>query len=445
MNISTPIPTSLAKPYKIKRNDETIAIIGLGYVGLPVAIAFANKFENVVGFDINQDRIHKLENGIDNTGEITKDSLENSSIDFTTDADDLNGTTCFIVTVPTPVNRSNRPDLSPLKAACETLAPYLKKNSIVVFESTVYPGVTEDICGPILEKISGLVCGVDFKLAYSPERINPGDQEHQLENIAKVVSGQNTETLVRVANIYGSIIDAEIHSAPSIRVAETAKVIENTQRDVNIALMNEISLICDRINISSKDVIAAASTKWNFLPFTPGLVGGHCIGVDPYYLTAKAEELGYHSQVILSGRRVNDSMGEFVAQKAIKMLSAMHTSLTKARVGVFGLTFKEDVPDLRNSKTFDILETLSSYGINPLIHDALAAPDDVAKEVDCAWYSANNMPPLDIVILAVPHKEYLQDGGEALVNLLQPSGGIIDVRGAIDNNLLPDNMPYWCL
>ena len=445
MNISTPLSLVSAEPVTPQRTDETIAVIGLGYVGLPVAIGFARHFANVTGFDISTRRVNDLQNGRDSTREIPPSEIAASTLDITADTEALAGTTFFVVTVPTPIDAGNRPDLAPLRAACRAIAPHLRKGAVVVFESTVYPGVTEDICGPILSKASGLTCGRDFTLGYSPERINPGDTEHRLETIVKVVSGQDAATLQRVADVYGALVPAGIHRAPSIRVAEAAKVIENTQRDVNIALMNEIAIICDRMEINSHDVLQAAGTKWNFLPFTPGLVGGHCIGVDPYYLTAKAEELGYHPEVILSGRRVNDSMGGRIAQKAVKMLAALGVPLTQARVGVLGLTFKENVPDLRNSKTFDVLEGLAEFGIHPLVHDPLADPADIPESTTYTWTRPADMPPLDLLVLAVPHDAYTADARNRLAPLLKEKAAVIDIRSALDRDIFPAGVTCWSL
>ncbi len=445
MNISTPINLTSTQTLTPLRTDETIAVIGLGYVGLPVAVGFARHFASVIGFDINQTRIEQLQGGFDATNEISRRDVNASLLEISDAADTLAGRSFFVVTVPTPIDKGNRPDLSPLKSACHTIGPHLRKGAVVVFESTVYPGVTEDICGPLLAEISGLICGQDFTLAYSPERINPGDTEHRLETITKVVAGQDAQTLQRVADVYGALVPAGIHRAPSIRVAEAAKVIENTQRDVNIALMNEIAIICDRMDINSHDVIAAAATKWNFLPFTPGLVGGHCIGVDPYYLTAKAEELGYHSEVILSGRRVNDGMGAFIAQKAVKMLSGMQVSLTSARVGVLGLTFKENVPDLRNSKTFDVLENLAQFGVKAMVHDPMIRAVDIPESADYTWEELRKMPPLDLLILAVPHDAYTKHQKDLLVALLDEKSAVIDIRSALDRKNFPEISAYWNL
>src|SRR4051794_16609386 len=329
--------------------ERGFAVVGLGYVGLPVALALAKQFTPVIGFDISSRRLDELRNGRDVTGEVSETELRASRLMLSSDPDALDQASFFIVTVPTPIDSARHPDLSPLESACALIGPRLQKGSVVVFESTVYPGLTREVCGPLLAETSGLEQGVGFKLGYSPERINPGDKQHRLETIVKIVAGEDGETLERVAAVYGLIVEAGLHRASSIEVAEAAKVIENTQRDLNIALMNELAIIFDRLGISTKEVLEAAGTKWNFLPFTPGLVGGHCIGVDPYYLTARAEAVGYYPQVILSGRRINDGMGAFIAQRLVKMLIAAERSVKGARVGIVGLTFKEDVPDLRNS------------------------------------------------------------------------------------------------
>jgi len=353
---------------------EKIAVVGLGYVGLPLAVALANKFD-VLGFDINPERVKALRLGEDWTNEISEAELRDSTLRFSDETSDLAGHTVYIVTVPTPIDKARRPDFEAILKACEIVGAVLEKGAVVVFESTVYPGVTEEICAPALEKASGLRSGIDFKLGYSPERINPGDKERPITAITKIVSGQDQETLDRLAAVYGAIVDAGIHRASSIKVAEAAKVIENTQRDVNIALMNEISKICDLVGIRTSEVLEAAGTKWNFLKFHPGLVGGHCIGVDPYYLTAKAEELGYHPQVILSGRQINDGMGAYVAQRVVKLLARRDQPIRDARVGILGFTFKENVPDIRNSKIVDIYRELRAFGADPIVHDPLAADD----------------------------------------------------------------------
>jgi UDP-N-acetyl-D-galactosamine dehydrogenase len=346
--------------------------------------------------------------------------------------EDLEDCTVFIVAVPTPIDKNRQPDLRPMIAASRTVGQVMKKGSVVVYESTVFPGVTEDICGPVLAEVSGLTQGTDFNLGYSPERINPGDREHTFERIVKVVAGDTPESLERIAAIYGAVVDAGIHRAPTIKVAEAAKVIENTQRDLNIALMNELSIIFEKMGIRTADVLKAARTKWNFLPFTPGLVGGHCIGVDPYYLTAKAEELGYHPEVILSGRRINDGMGSFIAQKLIKMLVAANRPINGARIGIFGLTFKENVPDLRNSRVPDIIRELQQFGLAPLVHDPMADASQAAGEYGVHFTALVEFPPLDAIVLAVPHRQYLADDGQAILGLLTPGGVVVDVKAALE-------------
>jgi UDP-N-acetyl-D-galactosamine dehydrogenase len=424
---------------------ERIAVVGLGYVGLPVALAFARKYIDTVGFDISQRRVDELRRGLDHTGEVPTDDLKETTIGFSTRVEDMAGSTFIVVTVPTPIDENRQPDLRPLVGACETLGKILSKGAVVVFESTVYPGVTEEICGPILARVSGLRQGVDFKLGYSPERINPGDREHTLERIVKVVAGEDAETLERVAAAYRSIVDAGIHRAPSIKVAEAAKVIENTQRDLNIALMNELALIFDHLGIRTKDVLEAACTKWNFLRFTPGLVGGHCIGVDPYYLTAKAESVGYHPQVILAGRRINDGMGAFIAQRLVKLLIKSDLPVRNARVGIFGLTFKENVPDLRNSRVPDIVAELGQFGIEPIVHDPLADPGEARDEYGVELLPIDRFRDMQALVLAVPHRHYLQEKTDGLLSRVVPGGVLIDVKSAIDPNTVPDGFSYWSL
>jgi UDP-N-acetyl-D-galactosamine dehydrogenase len=423
--------------------QERIAVIGLGYVGLPLSVALARKFDTL-GFDISEQRIEELRTGFDSSGEVDADILKASSLQLSTDAGSLHERSIYIVTVPTPINDANRPDLTAILGACALVGPALSPGAIVVFESTVYPGLTEEICGPALEKSSGLHCGVEFKLGYSPERINPGDKDHPIEKIIKVVSGQDEEACSRLAAIYGSIIEAGIHKAPSIKVAEAAKVIENTQRDVNIALMNEISKICELAGIRTADVLAAAGTKWNFLKFHPGLVGGHCIGVDPYYLTAKAEELGYHPEVILSGRRVNDSMGPYVARRLIKMLAAHDMPPGRLRVGILGLTFKENVPDIRNSKVVDIIEELRSYGVEPLVHDPLAHAEDAASRYGIELKPLGELRALHALVLAVPHVTYDELGQDEIAGMIAPGGILIDVKSKLWR-LPREDVRYWSL
>src|SRR3954471_22037425 len=384
--------------------ERGFAVIGLGYVGLPVALALAKQFAPVIGFDISSRRIDELRHGRDSTGEVAEEELRASRLILSNDPDVLDQASFFVVTVPTPIDSARHPDLSPLESACALIGSRLRPGSVVVFESTVYPGLTRSICGPLLAKASGLRQGIDFKLGYSPERINPGDHEHRLETITKIVSGEDEETLERIAAVYGRIVRAGIHRAPSIEVAEAAKVIENTQRDLNIALMNELAIIFDRLEIPTRDVLEAAGTKWNFLPFTPGLVGGHCIGVDPYYLTARAEAVGYYPEVILAGRRINDGMGGFIARRLVKLLIAAERPVKGAKVGVLGITFKENVPDLRNSRVPDIIEELREFGIDPLISDPHADAGAVHHEYGLDLVPLGALTKLDGLVLAVPHK-----------------------------------------
>ncbi|MER2563512.1 MAG: nucleotide sugar dehydrogenase [Myxococcaceae bacterium] len=424
---------------------ERVAVIGLGYVGLPVALGFARKFPGTIGFDINEAKVKELASGFDRTGEIDAATLKGVPLEITSDPARLKQATFFVVAVPTPVDVDNRPDLTPVVKASETVGKALKKGDVVVYESTVYPGVTEDICGPILAKVSGLARS-DFFLGYSPERINPGDKLHTLERITKVVSGEDEKTLERVAATYGAIIDAGVHRASSIKVAEAAKVIENTQRDLNIALMNELALIFDRMGIRTRDVLAAAGTKWNFLKFTPGLVGGHCIGVDPYYLTTKAEQLGYQPQVILAGRRINNSIGPYIAQRAVKLLIHAQKQVKGARVGVMGLTFKEDVADIRNSKVPDILTELREFGMEPMLTDPYADPHETKHEYNLGVSKLEELVDLDVLILAVSHKQYLDMPMESLLARIKPGGVLVDVKSALDPKKIPaGRVHYWCL
>lgn len=424
---------------------ERIATIGLGYVGLPVALAFARKFPDTVGFDISERRIRELKDGIDRTHEVPPEALRSTTLRLTSDPAEIGPATFFVVTVPTPIDQNRQPDLTPVAKASETVGRVLSKGAVVVYESTVYPGVTEEFCGPILEQVSGLKRGRDFKLGYSPERINPGDKEHTLERTVKVVAGEDAETLERVARAYEAIVEAGVHRAPSIKVAEAAKVIENTQRDLNIALMNELAIIFDRMGIRTLDVLAAAGTKWNFLPFRPGLVGGHCIGVDPYYLTAKAESLGYHPQVILAGRRINDGMGAFVAQRLIKLMIAQDKSIKGARVGILGLTFKENVPDLRNSRVPDIIAELRQFGIEPLVHDPRADPEEAREEYGLTLSSLDELRELDGLVLAVAHREYAEMPLEKVIGMLAVRGAIADVKSMLDPAKVPSPIAYWSL
>lgn len=407
--------------------QRKISVIGLGYVGLPVAVAFG-KMHRTVGFDVNAERIAELRRNHDRTGEVAPEELASADLLFTDCLDDLAAADFHIVAVPTPVDDANRPDLSLLIKASETVGNALKKGDIVVYESTVYPGVTEEECVPVLERVSGLAFGSDFTVGYSPERINPGDREHTFTKIRKVVSGSDNSTLETVASVYESVVTAGVHRAASIKVAEAAKVIENTQRDLNIALMNELALIFDRLGIDTLDVLEAAGTKWNFLPFRPGLVGGHCIGVDPYYLTHKAEKIGYIPQVILAGRRINDGVGRFIAQRAIReMIHAGHNVLG-ATVTVLGLTFKEDCPDIRNSKVIDIIRELQDYGINVQVHDPLADPIEVHHEYGLDMVPFDQLQPATAVVVAVAHRQYRDMGVEAYKGLMSGSV-LIDVKG----------------
>lgn len=427
-------------------SDFQIAVIGLGYVGLPVALALAKKHDRVIGFDVNAARVSELAAGIDHTNEADEDDLKASRLKFTTNLQDISDCNFYIVCVPTPIDANRQPDLTPVLRASETVGKVLTHGNVVVYESTVYPGVTEDICGPLLEKISGLKQGQDFKLGYSPERINPGDHEHSIHRVVKVVSGEDAETLEKVAEVYASIVEVGVHRAPSIKVAESAKVIENIQRDLNIALMNELSIIFDRLGIRTADVLAAARTKWNFIPFTPGLVGGHCIGVDPYYLTARAQQVGYDPQVILSGRRINDGMGAHIAQKLIRLLIQRDKKVKGAAVGILGITFKENVPDLRNSRVPDIIEELRSYGIDPVLHDILADAEEAYAE-----YGVHLQPDLskfknlDALILAVPHRAYLAEGPDKILSLLEADGIFIDVKSAFSSQDISAPRVYWSL
>lgn len=426
--------------------NRKIGVIGLGYVGLPVAIAFASKFAGVVGFDINKEKVAELLTGYDRTGEISEEELRSTSLKISANPGDLRNVNFFIVAVPTPIDKVHRPDLTALIKASEIVGTVMKPGAIVVYESTVYPGVTEEICGPVLARVSGLKQGVDFKLGYSPERINPGDKIHTLRNIVKVVSGQDEETINIVAQVYSAIVDAGVHKAPSIKVAEAAKVIENTQRDLNIALMNELAIIFNQLQIRTLDVLEAAGTKWNFLPFSPGLVGGHCIGVDPYYLTTKAEELGYHPQVILAGRRINDGMGKYIAEQTVKLMVRNGKTVFGSRVGVFGITFKEDVRDIRNSRVPDILVELREYGIDVLVHDPIGDPEAVAKEYGVLLRSMESLVELDALILAVGHKEYVSIGAALWSRKLKDGHGVfIDVKSIFKPNDFSNNITYWSL
>jgi UDP-N-acetyl-D-galactosamine dehydrogenase len=423
---------------------RSIAIVGLGYVGLPIAVAFGKK-QPVIGFDINKAKIEGLREAVDRTGEVSKQDLKSSRVTYTWNPADLKSADFIIVAVPTPINEALQPDLGPLRMCSELIGENLSGGAIVVYESTVYPGVTEEVCIPILEKKSGLKCGTDFKVGYSPERINPGDQEHTLESIVKVVSAQDAESLEIVAKVYGLVVKAGIHRAPTIKVAEAAKVIENTQRDLNIALMNELSLIFHRLGIDTKSVLDAASTKWNFLRFFPGLVGGHCIGVDPYYLTAKAESVGYHPQVILAGRRINNGMGKFVAEQTMKHLSQLPRPVNDLKVGVLGLTFKENVPDLRNSKVPDIINELREYGVRVVVHDPIAEAEQALAEYGIHLVDWKQIEEVDGLIIAVAHHHFTQMSMSELLKPLQHNGVLIDVKSLLDPRQVPCSVKYWRL
>jgi UDP-N-acetyl-D-galactosamine dehydrogenase len=422
-----------------------IAVTGLGYVGLPVAVAFGRRGWRVVGFDTDAGRIAELRDGHDRTGEVDRESLAEARIDLTEWPDGLSDIDIHIITVPTPITEAKRPDLGPLLSATRTIGRHLKRGAIVVYESTVYPGATELECVPILEAESGLVFGRDFQVGYSPERINPGDHVHRFETIAKVVSASSAQALDTVAGLYGSVVRGGIHRAPSITVAEAAKVIENTQRDLNIALMNELACIFQRLGIDTQDVLEAAGTKWNFLKFTPGLVGGHCIGVDPYYLTHRAEQVGYKPEVILAGRRINDGMGAFVAQETVKrLLRGGQTS--GMRITVLGFTFKENVPDIRNSRVVDIVRELESFGAMVHIHDPLANPAEAGHEYGVALTDPDRLPPADAVILAVPHAQYLAEGWRGITRYLKDGRGlVIDVKSSLDRCSAPEGILLWRL
>jgi UDP-N-acetyl-D-galactosamine dehydrogenase len=424
--------------------EEKVAVVGLGYVGLPVALGFAERFADVVGFDIDRDKVAELAAGHDRNGEVSKEELSSTRIRFSADPADLAGRTFFVVAVPTPVDDNNVPDLRPVLRASETVGRVLQKGAVVVYESTVYPGVTEDVCGPLLEKTSGLA-RADFKLGYSPERINPGDKEHTLRRIVKVVSGEDAPTLERVARAYAAVVDAGVHRAPSIKVAEAAKVIENTQRDLNIALMNELALIFEKMGIRTRDVLDAAATKWNFLRFTPGLVGGHCIGVDPYYLTMKAQQLGYQPEVILAGRRINNQVASFVAQRLVKMLVHADLPVKGAKVGILGLTFKENVSDVRNSKVPDIVAELREFGVEVLVHDPLASPKEAAHEYGLDLAPLDALGALDGVVLAVPHAAYVELGPRRIAAMLKDRGVLVDVKSVLSPAEVPAGVAYWSL
>lgn len=440
--------------HKVKDKKENISVIGLGYVGMPLAIAFAKKI-NVIGFDVNKEKIELYKQGIDVTNEVGNKALKETTALMTSDENELKEAKFHIIAVPTPINDDKTPDLRPIIGASRVLGRNLTKGSIVVYESTVYPGVTEEVCIPILEEESNMKCGVDFKVGYSPERINPGDKLHRLENITKVVSGMDEESLENIASIYELIIDAGVHRAESIKVAEAAKVIENSQRDINIAFVNELSMIFNKMEIDTKAVLEASGTKWNFLKFYPGLVGGHCIGVDPYYLTHKAEQTGYYSQVILSGRRINDGMGKYVGESTVKNLIKANKQVKGAKVAILGMTFKEDCPDVRNSKVIDIINELKEYGINVFVADPIADENEVKREYGIELTKFENIKNMDAVIVAVGHKEYMELNLEFIKKLYEEKPVslnsedklvLVDVKGIFDKKEAQlKNYLYWRL
>ena len=431
---------------KLIDRREKLSLVGLGYVGIPIAVSFAKKID-VIGFDLNEKKIELYKSGIDPTQEVGDEAIRNTAVEFTSDEAKLREAKFHIVAVPTPVNADHTPDLTPVESASRIVGRNLSKGSIVVYESTVYPGVTEDICVPILEKESGLVCGKDFKVGYSPERINPGDKVHRLETIVKVVSGMDEETLETVAKVYSLVALAGVHKAESIKVAEAAKVIENSQRDINIAFMNELSIIFHKLGIDTKAVLEAAGTKWNFLKFAPGLVGGHCIGVDPYYLTYKAEETGYHSQVILSGRRINDSMGQYVTESLIKLMAKSGVPISGAKVAVLGLTFKENCPDTRNSRVVDIIHELHEYGIEPVVCDDVADKDGAEREYGLELTEFEKVNNCDAVVLAVAHDEFKTLSKSDFDALYKNETKILlDVKGILDRKTFESaGYKYWRL
>lgn len=420
---------------KIKNKEEKISLVGLGYVGMPIAVAFAKKVD-VIGFDISKEKVELYKKGIDPTKEVGDDVIKNTTVEFTADENDLKEAKFHIVAVPTPVNADHTPDLKPVESASRTVGRNLTKGSIVVFESTVYPGVTEEICIPILEKESGMKCGEDFKVGYSPERINPGDKVHRLETIVKVVSGMDEESLDIIAKVYELVVDAGVHRAESIKVAEAAKVIENSQRDINIAFMNELSIIFNKMGIDTKAVLKAAGTKWNFLNFHPGLVGGHCIGVDPYYLTYKAEQLGYHSQIILSGRRINDDMGKYVVENLIKNLIKAGVPVKDAKVAILGFTFKENCPDTRNTRVIDIVNELKEYGLTPMIADPEADAEEAKHEYGIDFDSIEDIKEMDAIVVAVGHDQFLnltqKDFNKMFKEGSKEGKVLIDIKGILD-------------
>lgn len=427
---------------KLLERKEKLAVIGLGYVGLPIALEFAKKMD-VIGFDINEARVDLMKNNIDPSNELESSDFEGCSIEFTANIDDLKAATFYVVAVPTPIDESNRPNLAPLLGASNTVGKVLQKGDYVVFESTVYPGCTEEDCIPVLEEISGLKAGVDFKYGYSPERINPGDKVHTLQNVVKVVSGNDAESLEEIAKVYEEVVGAGVHRASSVKVAEAAKIIENTQRDVNISLINELSIIFDRLDINTYEVLEAAGTKWNFLPFSPGLVGGHCIGVDPYYLTHKAKEVGYHAKVILSGRSVNDSMGFYIGKQTVKKMIAQGKDMNEAKVLIMGATFKENVSDIRNSKVIDVVNELKSFSVKVDLVDPHASSEEMKREYGIEL-SKNIGSNYDAVIVAVNHEEYTKlEENDFLKYFKDGKGVFVDIKGVFKNKI--KELEYWSL
>ena len=431
---------------KIVAKEEKISLVGLGYVGMPIAVAFAKKVD-VIGYDLNAKKIELYKNGIDPTNEVGNEVIANTTVDFTSDETKLKEAKFHIVAVPTPVNDDHTPDLTPVEGASTIVGRNLTKGSIVVYESTVYPGVTEDVCIPILEKESGLKCGVDFKVGYSPERINPGDKVHRLETIVKIVSGMDEESLDEIAKVYELVVEAGVHRASCIKVAEAAKVIENSQRDINIAFMNELSIIFNKMGIDTKSVLEAAGTKWNFLKFFPGLVGGHCIGVDPYYLTYKAEMLGYHSQIILSGRRINDDMGKYVAENVVKNLISADKAVKNAKVAILGFTFKENCPDTRNTRIIDIVNELKEYGITPVIADPEADADEAKWLYGIEFVDMNTIKDMDAVILAVAHDSFSSLSMADMDKFFgEGQKVLLDIKGLLNRKEYEDaGYSYWRL
>lgn len=435
---------------KILNRQEKLALVGLGYVGMPIAIAFAKKVD-VVGFDLNKEKIELYKKGIDPTCEVGDDVIKNTTLKFTSDEKDLKEAKFFIVAVPTPVNQDKTPNLAPVVGASEIVGRNLVKESIVVYESTVYPGVTEDVCIPILERESGLKCGVDFKVGYSPERINPGDKVHRLENITKIVSGMDDESLDEIKNVYDLVIEVGTYPVSSIKTAEAIKVVENSQRDINIAFMNELAMVFDRMGIDTNEVVDGMNTKWNALGFRPGLVGGHCIGVDPYYFTYEAEKLGYHSQIILSGRKVNDGMGEFVADATIKQMILAGQAVRDAKIVILGLTFKENCPDIRNSKVEDIINRFREFGVEPVVVDPWADEQEAIREYDVPLTNLEDVKDADCVVLAVAHSAFKELSWERINELYKkelPMNGrvLVDVKGIKDRKeALNQGYRFWRL